>query len=206
MNFSLEYFDQVSSFGPSAWALGLVIAADLLFTAAHIWQEWKGEKCPLYRTFGAIVGFWFPRPVGFAVFTVLLAFLLWATGIAAYAARSPIFSELPVRTGIAALGFLLGARLGDSIISHWLLDLIGYRPNPGLSSTALYTLEAVFIVVAFRRGLEQDMTAALLGMVAGFAFFLSILPGMAFLRMCIESCRRDRWIPGQPIPDWAITT
>jgi hypothetical protein len=209
MDSSLQYFCQISIFGPSFVALCLVLAADILFTGVHIWQEWKEEEYPLYRAFGAIVGFWFPRRIGFALFTVGLAIIQWLVGIFAYTGW-PVWLLVcdiqPIRASIGALGFVLGARVGDSIISHWLLDLTGYRPNPGLFSTALYVLEAFLIIFCFRRGLALQSSAAWNGILLGFGFFLLVLPGMALLRSFIESSQRVRWIPGEPIPDWAVKT
>jgi len=180
--------------------LGLVLAADIAFTGIHVWQEWKGEKFPLYRAFGAIVGYWFPRRNGFALFTVGLAIFLWLIGFTAYT------GWLGMWLGIGALGFMLGARVGDSIISHWRLHLVGYRPNPGLSSTVLYVFEALLIVVCFRRGLSFNLVAAAAGVIFGFLSFLVVLPFMAFLRNHKASSQRARWIPGKQIPDWAVTT
>jgi hypothetical protein len=196
----LQYFDQISLFGPSTLMLGLVLAADLVFTGIHVWQEWKGEKYPLYRAFGAIVGFWFPRGIGFALFTVGLAVFLWAMGITAYT------GWLGTGFGIGALGFVLGARASDSIISHWALSLAGYRPNPGLSSTLLYVLEIVLIVFAFQRGLSLNLRAASIGIICGFAAFVFPLPVMAVLRFFIKSSQYERWVRGKQIPEWAVTT
>ena len=209
MDSSLQYFCQISIFGPSFVALCLVLAADILFTGVHIWQEWKEEEYPLYRAFGAIVGFWFPRRIGFALFTVGLAIIQWLVGIFAYTGW-PVWLLVcdiqPIRASIGALGFVLGARVGDSIISHWRLHLVGYRPNPGLSSTVLYVFEALLIVVCFRRGLSFNLVAAAAGVIFGFLSFLVVLPFMAFLRNHKASSQRARWIPGKQIPDWAVTT
>jgi len=61
MTSSLDHFDRISSFGPSAALLGLVLAANIAFTAVHVWQEWRGERWPLWRVFGAIVGLRLPN-------------------------------------------------------------------------------------------------------------------------------------------------
>src|SRR6202011_2009372 len=52
----LEYFNSVSIFDHSAVALFLILGANWAFTLIHVLQEWKGEKVPLWRVFGAIVG------------------------------------------------------------------------------------------------------------------------------------------------------
>jgi len=202
VNSSLEYFGTISSLGPSALALTSVLAADIAFTGVHIWQEWRGEKFPLYRAFGAIVGLWFPRWAGFLLFTVILAVVQWAIGIVAYASYLPFPGMLPTAVGVCALGAVLGARLGDSIISHWVVSLVSYRPNPGLSSTALYTLEAVLIFICFRGGLALDPIAAWKGFALGFLLFLSVIPILAVLRAVIEPWQRERWVRGEQVPDW----
>jgi len=137
VNFSLEYFDRISVFGRSTLFLALILVLNIAFTSIHVWQEWKGKKWPLYRVFGAIVGFWFPRPIGFALFTLGLAVLQWALGIVAYSGYLPLLGMVPTSIAVGALGATLGARVGDSIISHWTLALAGYLPNPGLSSTCV---------------------------------------------------------------------
>jgi hypothetical protein len=100
---------------------------------------------------------------------------------------------------------VLGARLGDSIISHWTLFLLGYRPNPGLSSTVLYALEAILILAAFQPGFHLQRTAAWCGFVIGFGFFLVIIPLLMLLRRFFKPWQRERWIRGRRIPDWAAT-
>ena len=199
MNPSLEYFDRISSLGPPALALGVIVTINIAFTSIHIWQEWR-TRWPLYRVFGAIVGLAVPRSIGVLVFVILLAVTLWGAGLAAY-------TGLPrtacICFSIGALGFVLGARLADSILSHWILALIGYRPNPGLSSTALYILEAILIFVAFRPGLALDRGAAAIGFAAGWLFFILPLPTMALLSRIFPRARRKPWVRGEPIPDWA---
>jgi hypothetical protein len=203
MNPSVTHFGEISTFGASEPMLALVLGADLVFTGIHVWQEWRGERFPLYRAFGAVVGFWFPRAIGFASFTLGLAVILWAVGIAAY---TGLQGTLPMPWSVGALGCVLGARVGDSIISHWSLYLARYRPNPGFSSTLLYMLEAVLIVLAFRPGLSIDSHAAWIGIAIGFGFFFLPLLSMAVLRVFLKSCRRERWVPGEEIPPWAVTT
>ena len=159
MNSSLDYFSLISIFGRSARMLGLILAANIAFTGIHIWQEAKARP-PLYRVFGAIAGLWLPGWLGFVIFTVVLPVFLWAAGILAYAGWLPFLGIHSASVGVFALGVVLGARLGDSIISHWTIFLLGYRPNPGLSSTVLYALEAILIFAVFQRGFALERTAA----------------------------------------------
>src|SRR4051794_22580786 len=158
---AVNHFSQVSSFGRSATALVLILAASFAMSALHSWQEWKGAGAPLWRNFGAIVGVKIPDPLGFLGFTAGLTLVLWTlalSGIAGWPRWSaPGF----------ALGALIGARVSDTLVSHVLLNGIGYRTTPGLSSTPLYILEALFLIVAFRAGLTADWASARCGIIAG---------------------------------------
>jgi len=198
---SLEHFARISIFGQSEPAFWAVVAASIAFTAIHVWQEAKARP-PLYRVFGAISGFWFPEWAGVLAFSVGLPIFLWAIALVAYAGCLPGLRCAKLMP--FALGLLLGARIGDSIVSHWTLFLVGFRPNPGLSSTVLYVLEAVLILAAFRPGLAADRHSSLYGVVLGFAFFLAIIPFMAFvLRNIVKNSKRKSWSPSAPFPDWA---
>ena len=196
MDKALEHFSQVSGFGRSAPLLILILAASFAITALHSWQEWKGEGGPLWRNFGAIVGTKIPDRLGFAIFTAALTLVLWALALVGIAGLSlwmaPAF----------ALGALIGARLSDTLISHVLLNALGYRPNPGLSSTPLYVLEALFLMVAFRAGLAADPAYAKCGIVAGAVVFVVVLPLLWLGQLLIPGWRRERWQRGHAMPAW----
>jgi hypothetical protein len=181
----------------------LILGVNWAFTLVHILQEWKGEEVPLWRVFGAVVGLRVPDGLGFVSFTLGLCLLQWLVGLMAIAGWLPIVGPLPLAWGIGALGAVIGARLADNVVSHWGLYGLGYRPNPGLSSTVLYTIEAVFILWAFRKGLSLDPTAAWIGFALGAGFFVAVLPTLRLLRIVIAPWRRDPWVRGQPIPAWA---
>lgn len=200
----LDYSTQVSIFD-SVSVLFLVLGVNWVFTLIHILQEWKGEDVPLWRVFGAVVGVWIPNWLGFLSFTVLLCAVQWLIGLMAIAGWFPIFGSLHehMPTGVRALGVLIGARLGDSVVSHWVLYGQGYRPNPGLSSTALYIAEAVFILVAFHKGLSQHSVAAWFGFACGAGFFIAVLPLLYGLRVLAPAWRREAWVRDEPIPAWA---
>jgi hypothetical protein len=202
MDEALNHFNQISGFGRSVALLILILAANFAITALHSWQEWKGAGGPLWRNFGAIVGLKIPDTAGFLGFTVLLTLTLWSLGLIGIAGWFPFVG--PVRPGCAAfaLGALIGARLSDTLVSHVLLSVLGYRPNPGLSSTPLYILEALFLIVAFRAGLAADPTSAWWGIAAGVIFFVAVLPGLRLLRWVFPACRREPWQRGQPMPAW----
>jgi hypothetical protein len=194
MDEALNRFSKISSFGRSAPLLIVILAANFAITGLHSFQEWKGAGGPLWRNFGAIVGLKIPDPMGFLVFTVGLTLALWALALIGIAGWSlwiaPAF----------ALGALIGARLSDTLVSHVLLNALGYRPNPGLSSTPLYVLEALFMLVAFRAGLAADPASAWWGIAAGVAFFVAVLPGLWLLRWVFPACRREPWRRNQPMP------
>jgi hypothetical protein len=81
----LDYFNRVSIFDHSTVALLLILGANWAFTLIHILQEWKSEKAPLWRVFGAVVGVRVPNWLGFVFFTVVLTAFLWLLGLAAIA-------------------------------------------------------------------------------------------------------------------------
>src|SRR6266849_5113982 len=197
----LEHLDQVSVFGHSFVALCIILSINWALSALHIYQEWRGDDVPLWRVFGAVVGVRLPDWLGFSSFTLGLLLLLWGTGLAGIAGWLPIYGQLSPPYAVGALAIIIGARISDSIISHWSLYGLGYRPNPGLESTPLYVIEAYFILVVFWKGFSLAPTAAWLGFGGGAALFILVLPSLRTLRV-IESWRREEWIPGQPIPAW----
>jgi len=198
----LDYFNRVSILDHSTVALLLILGANWAFTLIHILQEWKGEKAPLWRVFGAVVGVRLPNSLGFLGFTLGLTLLQWALGLAAITGWLPFVGTLSDSAAARALGSLIGARVGDNVISHWGLYSMGYRPNPGLSSTALYSIEAIFILATFWPGLSLDPTAAWKGVAWGAAFFAAVLPGLWLLRV-VPWWRRERWVRWTPLPEWA---
>jgi hypothetical protein len=198
----MDYLAQVSIFSSLA-ALLLILGANWAFTLAHILQEWKGEELPLWRVFGAIVGVLVPDRFGFRVFTVGLCLILWLIGVMAIAGWLPVIGSLRPCLGVWALGVLVGARVTDSVLSHWTLYALGYRPNPGLSSTALYVVEAIFIITTFHKGLSAFPVAASVGVACGAVAFILVLPALRLLPRVCPTLRREPWERGRPIPEWA---
>ena len=177
--------------------LALILAADIAITCRHSWQEWKGEGAPLWRNFGAIVGLKVSNGWGFLIFTVALTLTMSAIGFVG------ILGALGPACAAFALGMLIGARLSDTLVSHVLLHQLGYRPNPGLSSTPLYVIEALFIAWAFQDRLIADWNLAKAGLIAGIALFVVVLPGLWLLRFVFPSQVRTAWTRWQPMPPWA---
>src|SRR6266436_8894642 len=178
----------------SAPLLILILLADFAITLLHSYQEWRGAGAPLWRNFGAIVGLDVPDQWGFPLFTVGLTLALFAIGFVG------IIGPLNASWTAAALGALIGARLSDTLVSHVLLYWVGYRPNPGLSSTPLYVLEAGFIAWIFQARLAADPYHAKIGFAAGAIFFVLVLPLLWLLRTLVPALRRTPWTRGQPMP------
>jgi len=206
MDAALDHLNQISGFGRSAPLLILILGANFAITAFHSYQEWKGTGAPLWRNFGAIVGLDVPDRFGFPLFTIGLTLALWGLGLIGIAGWFPLVGSVGRGCAAGALGALIGARLSDTLVSHVLLHCVGYRPNPGLSSTPLYILEALFIAVAFHAGLAGDAKSAYAGIALGAAVFVAVLPGLWLLRRVMPAWRRDAWQRWQPVPSWALTS
>jgi hypothetical protein len=177
--------------------LVLILIADFALTLLHSYQEWKGAGAPLWRNFGAIVGLKIPDGLGFFGFALVLTLILLAVGYLG------IIGPLNAFWTVLALGALIGARLSDTLVSHLALHALGYRPNPGLSSTPLYILEAGFLAWMFHPQLSADACGRNVGLVLGIIFFVSVLPTLKLVWWLCPSCRRPPWQRGQPMPSWA---
>lgn len=198
----LDHLDQVSVFGHSLAAFFLILGLDWAFTGVHVYEEWRGEEAPLWRVFGAVVGLWLPNWLGFLLFTIALTLLQWDAGLVGIGGWLPIVGHLSLPVTVGALGFVVGARISDTLVSHWSLYALGYRPNPGLKSTPLYVLEAVFILLTFWRGLSLTPSAACWGFACGAGFFILVLPMLWVLRVLAPPWRRAPWTRWQPLPAW----
>lgn len=199
----LNHLDRVSIFDHSIVAFFLILAANWAFTAIHVYEEWRGTDAPLWRVFGAVVGLWLPNWLGFLLFTVALTLLQWAAGLAGIGGWLPVVGEVSLPFAVGALGFIVGARIADTLISHCSLYALGYRPNPGLKSTPLYVLEAIFLLLTFWRGLSSSPSAAWIGFACGVGFFVAVLPLMHLVRAIAPPWRHAPWTRWQPLPEWA---
>jgi hypothetical protein len=203
MNAVLDHLDQVSIFGRSSVAFFLILGLDWAFSAVHAYDEWRGEEAPLWRVFGPIVGLRVPNSVGFFFFTLVLTLALWSAGLAGICGCLPFVGQIPMSATVGALGVIIGARIADTLVSHWALYALGYRPNPGLKSTPLYVLEAFFIALTFWKGLSHVPCAAWTGIAVGALVFILVLPGLRALRTIWPSWARPPWVRWQPLPEWA---
>jgi hypothetical protein len=204
INRMLDHLSKVSIFEHSILALFLILGISLAFTLCHTLQEWKGRGGPLWRNFGAIVGVWVPNWLGFLFFFVILTAALWLVALMAITGSLIVYAVQPNCTAIA-LGALIGARVGDTLVSHVGLYVLRYRPNPGLTSTPFYIIEAFFLSVTFFRGLIAGGGFTCVGFFIGAFFFCMVLPLLRSLRI-VKSWRRDRWRPGKPLPAWTGIT
>jgi len=133
------------------------------FSIIHALQELWDDGGPIWRYFGSIADVRIPDSLGFWLFTVGLTATLATVSWLAYLEGSAL-----------ALGVLLGARVGDALVSHWLLATVK-RPNPGLSTTELYVAEVVCVLILWPGEISQ------LGVVLGAGFFASIIPALRLL-------------------------
>lgn len=200
-----SHFDQVSRFGPSAIIMVMVIAGSFVITAIHTYQELKGAGAPLWRNFGAIVGVKLPDFIGFLAFSLFLTLGLWGLALTGMAGWIPLFGRANPDQAAFALGALIGARLSDTVVSHVLLHAIGYRPNPGLSSTPLYVADAIFVAYAFNPGMAANPTLTTKGIAAGVLVFVVVLPGLWVIGNLVPTWRRERWERWNALPSWAST-
>jgi hypothetical protein len=187
----------------SAPLLVLILVIDLAFTSFHSYQEWKGVGAPLWRNFGAIVGLDIPDWLGFLFFTVVLTLVLFVVGFAGILGQ--LNPQLYPNWTTGALAALIGARLSDTLVSHIIPHTVGYRPNPGLSSTSLYALEAVFLGWFFHAPLADLPLSALRGFAAGALLFVLVFPVLRLTRWVWPTRKRPSWSRWQPIPSWAST-
>jgi hypothetical protein len=205
INRMLDHLSEVSVFDHSVLALFLILGLSLAFTLLHTLEELRGPGGPLWRNFGAVVGARIPDWFGFPLFFVILTVALWLVALAAVTG-SLLTYAVPPQWAAVALGALIGARLGDTLVSHVLLYRLRYRPNPGLASTPLYIAEAVFLIATFHTGLIAGGNSTWAGLLLGAGFFCLVLPFLWFLRTVIPCWRRVPWRRGALPPKWTDIT
>lgn len=195
----------------------ILLLINLFLTALHSYQEFRGR---LWRYFGAIEGVFFPNWLGWILFTLFLTVTLWAFGFLAFgsvllAAALTIPSlapftkvtlpvvdcTLPVST--VFVGLIVGGRISDTIFSHRRLNDMGFKPNPGLESTAYYLIETGVILVLFAPALFTNPGQFALGFAPAFAFFVVARPVTCRPLELFKCLKHDPWIPGEELPAWA---
>ena len=191
-NIMQQHLSEISLFGPSALALVLILTVNIGLTLVHALQELNGRQ---WRYLGTIAGLCLPDWIGFSLFFLGLTALLWTLSFAGIAGYIPIYGPIPVNVSVGAVGALIGGRFSDRYYNHVLPDRQGYRPNPGLSSTPYYMVEAVMLTVLFFPGLQRHVMAAALGVALGWSLFYLVLPVLRSLRV-IRSLRCEPWQAG----------
>jgi hypothetical protein len=205
INQMLDHLSKVSVFNHSFPALFLILGLSLAFTLLHTLEEWKGRGGPLWRNFGAVVGARIPDWFGFPIFFVILTGALWLITLVAITG-SLLKHAVSPHCADVALGALIGARLGDTLVSHLLLYVLRYRPNPGLTSSSLYVAEAVFLIATFHPGLIAGGSSSCLGLLLGAGSFCLVLPLLWLLRTVIPCWREVPWRRGELPPEWTEIT
>ena len=140
------------------------------------------------------------KKVFFLFFFLILTTALWLLAFVAITG-SVVICQVRTKYAAIALGALIGARLADTLVSHWLLHTLRYRPNPGLWSTPFYVFEAGLLIVTFQKGLIARSGFACLGLGIGTLAFCIVLPSLQSLRI-VKSWRKNRWRSGAPLPTW----
>ena len=152
-------------------------AASVLFTLLHSAEELVGPGGPIWDNFGKITNVKLPNKLGFIMFTGGLSTSLI------------ILAALGYSGNFIALSILLGARLGDTIISHFTLRLTGVsNPNPGLMTTPLYILESILIISNWNAYLHPAY------ILIGVAFFAAVLPTMFFIGKIFPQLQREKYV------------
>jgi len=203
-------------FGTLFWFLVLPgpVGAVLYRLTVLLTERWRGDAVtPMGHELGqfgqpvARLLFWLDwAPVRLTAVTFAIvgdfedAIYCWRTQAKAWPS---LHDGILLASGAGALGALIGARLSDTLVSHLLPYAIGYRPNPGLSSTPLYVLEAGFIAWVFKAALTADPHHAEIGFAGGVMAFVLVLPLLWLLRTAVPALRRVPWTRGQPMPAWA---
>ncbi len=145
----MELIPIVAVLVPAAWYF---CAASVAFTLLHtLGDEPFGAGGPFWDYYAARFGRGTGDPTGFALF-VLLAAVLIALAVGGYLCGSEL-----------CVGALIGARLGDALVSHIGLRARFPGPNPGLATSPLYLLEAALAPWFFGAGA--------IGLVTGFGAF-----------------------------------
>jgi hypothetical protein len=200
INAMLDHLSEVSIFDHSLLALFIILGMSAAFTLIHTAQEWKGRGGPLWWNFGAIVGIRVPWWLGFLFFFLILTVTQWLVALAAITG-SLVICRVESKYAAVALGALIAARVADTLVSHVLPYVLGYRPNPGLSSTLLYIFEAGLMIATFLKGLTTGCGFTCLGVAIGALAFFIVLPLLWSLRI-VKDWSKDRWRPGEPPPPW----
>jgi hypothetical protein len=122
----------------------LAVFGSVLLTVTHALEESFGDGAPLWDDLTEPFGFTLSYPVG------LFGFGLLALGLSTAA----IYGYRETEYQTVALSILCGARLGDSVWSHFVLALRRPKPNAGIYTALACFAEGVILVALFREKLD----------------------------------------------------
>ncbi|AMV30040.1 hypothetical protein VT84_36945 [Gemmata sp. SH-PL17] len=119
------------AFVPLEWVL---CAFSIAFTVGHTTEEVIGDGGPFWCYYRRHFGRGIDDLLGVILFSELAAVLI-LLALGGYLCGSAF-----------CLGALMGARLGDALLSHVFLKLEHAGPNPGVATTPLYLIEFAFVL------------------------------------------------------------
>jgi hypothetical protein len=131
----------------------ILLVWSVLFTIVHTLDEVLGASHPLWIYLAHISRLPVPRQLGEVAVSILTPVMMIAVACLAYGSSN-----------IWLIGLLFGLRLGDCVCTHWLPWLLYPEPNPGVTSTLLYSVEVEILGVLF----HIDVVGACVG-IAVFA-------------------------------------
>ncbi|MBP3956344.1 HXXEE domain-containing protein [Gemmata sp. G18] len=136
--------------------------ASVVFTLLHTWEEvWVGEDAPFWCYYRRHFEHGISDVAGALLFS-WLALILIGLAVLGYLCGSQVF-----------LGGLVGARVGDALLSHVGLRARFTGPNPGLATSPLYLAEALVVPLVLH--------VSPLGVALGFGAF-ALFWCMSFVR------------------------
>jgi hypothetical protein len=173
--------------------LSIVLIFNLALTLWHFVKELKGFQ---WRYLGAIAGLQIPDKLGIISFFVIP---LGLVGILGLGGIVRFFGSAPPAVAVLCMGALIGTRISDSIFIHIRPSRQGYCPNPALGTIPFYLIETALLTVLFFPGLRNHYILAAAGFIGGFSFFLSVLPGLKFIRTIKHV---EPWQATTQTPSW----
>ena len=194
--YEISYVESLFETPTNIYIMCLMLVVNLALTLVHFVKELKGFQ---WRYLGAIAGLQIPDKIGFGMFFLGPLVALSVVGFAGIVKYLPLYGPVSSEVAIACVAAVIGSRLSDSIFIHIRPHRQGYRPNPALRTIPYYLAEAVLLTVVFFPGIWSHYICAAAGFIGGFAFFLSVLPGLKFIRKIKHV---EPWQPKAPIPLW----
>ncbi len=137
------------------WIPLVLLAISPITSWLHAYQEIKEN---LWKYFQELIGAKITVPTILGIVTLLvLPIILSICAQMAYWEQSKFF-----------MGILLGARIGDTLFSHWIPSFFK-KENPGLETSVIYAVESALILLL-------QLAFSWEGFIVGFLPFLLLLP------------------------------